>query len=173
MKELLNKFKKFDPLKGNPIEIPNSKGNYFIVLKANCKLPNSSVKYICEKFKNKEIIYTGISNKSLRSRDYRQHFNGTAGNSTLRKSIGSMFGWKKIPRDKIANGKTKFNEADENKLSEWMKHNLELYFYSNLTPDKHEIELINVFNPPLNLSKNRNIINAEFRSELSRLRRIK
>lgn len=38
-------------------------------------------------------------------------------------------GLKKIPRDKNNpfNGKTKFSETDENKLSEWMRHNLLLF----------------------------------------------
>lgn len=169
----LNKYKKFDPLKDNPTEIPNNKGNYFITLKPNSKLPNIKKEFTCKTFDNKEVIYTGISNKSLRSRDFRQHFNGTAGNSTLRKSIGSMFGWKKIPRDKFVNGKTKFNAEDESTLTNWMKNNLELYYFPNINPKENEESLINFLNPPLNLSKNKNIENSEFRTELLRLRKIK
>lgn len=171
MLDLLNKFKKFDPLLNSITDLPNCKGNYIIILKNNCKLPDSNSTFICKKIENSEVIYTGISNKSLRGRDYKQHFNGTAGNSTLRKSIGSMFGWNKIPRDKIPNGKTKFNLGDENKLTEWMKENLELYYYPNLNPEEYESILINELNPPLNLSKNTNSINSEFRAELSKLRK--
>ncbi|WP_282126250.1 GIY-YIG nuclease family protein [Marinifilum flexuosum] len=169
----LNNFKKFDPLNDSPLDIPNCEGNYIIVLKPNKKLPEIGKNYTCKTIDNKKIIYTGISNKSLRCRDYKQHFNGNAGNSTLRKSIGSLFGWKKIPRDQINNGKTKFNTEDEDRLSKWMKQNLDLYFLANPTPKEKEVELINQLNPPLNLSKNKNNENAEFRAELSRLRKIK
>lgn len=169
----LNNYKKFDPLNGILSEIPNIQGNYLIVLKPNSRLPDIGNTYNCKTIDNKKIIYTGISNKSLRSRDYRQHFNGTAGNSTLRKSIGSMFGWKKIPRDKVSNGKTKFNAEDESTLTDWMKNNLELYYYPNLKPKENEDSLIDLLNPPLNLSNNKNIENSEFRAELSRLRKIK
>jgi hypothetical protein len=171
MIDLLSKFKKFDPLVDPTTEIPSCKGNYIVTLKINSKLPTTKIAFCCSKIEEKEILYTGISNKSLRSRDYKQHFNGTAGNSTLRKSIGSLFGWKKIPRDKTPNGKTKFNLTDENTLSDWMKKNLELYYYPNLNPDEFESFLINKLNPPLNLSKNKNIINTEFRTELSNLRK--
>ena len=172
MKQLI-KYKRFDPLKDSPVKIPNTKGNYLIVLKPSSKLPDTGINFNCKTVDNKDIIYTGISNRSLRSRDFRQHFNGTAGNSTLRKSIGSMFGWKKIPRDKVDNGKTKFNAEDENRLSEWMAQNLELYYFPNTTPKENEEELIKLLNPPLNLSKNKNIENSDFRAELSRLRKLK
>ncbi len=166
-------FIKFDPLLDNSQSIPNEKGNYLILLKENSNLPKTNALINWKYYKNKKVVYTGISNKSLRSRDFKQHFTGTAGNSTLRKSIGSMFGFKKIPRDKIDNGKTKFNKDDENKLTQWMKNNLELHYFTNQTPDKYEQELIDIFNPPLNLSKNKNIVNLEFRKELSQLRKNK
>lgn len=171
--EQLNKYKRFDSLKNIPTEIPNTKGNYLIVLKSNSKLPTIGKTFNCKTIDNKKIIYTGVSNRSLRSRDFRQHFNGTAGNSTLRKSIGSMFGWKKIPRDKVVNGKTKFNIEDESVLTDWMKNNLELYYFPNINPEENEESLICLLNPPLNLSKNKNIQNSDFRTELSRLRKVK
>ena len=81
----------------------------------------------------KEVIYVGISSKSLRNRDFRQHFNGNAGSSTLRKSIGSLFGFKKIPRSQNQDdGKTKFNERDESFISDWMRRNLEFYYLAVL-----------------------------------------
>jgi hypothetical protein len=169
----ISEFKKFDPLINNPLSIPDNKGNYLILLKEKSQLPKTKIEFTCKTFKRKKVIYTGISNKSLRNRDFRQHFNGTAGNSTLRKSIGSMFGWKKIPRDKVDNGKTKFSLKDETELSKWMKTNLELHYFQNSNPEQNEQILIDEFNPPLNLSKNKNIINSEFRNELSQLRKMK
>ena len=152
-------------------DIPNYPGNYIVCLKKGCGLPKNREVYQINKFNGYEVIYTGIAGKSLRNRDYKQHFTGNAGSSTLRKSLGSLFGYFKIPRDKDpGNGKTKFIDRDEIKLSEWMQENLVLYFKKNPLPKKLEDELIKKFNPPLNLSKNKNQINTEFRKNLSELR---
>lgn len=162
----------FDPSKHSSNDIPDNPGNYIVCMKEGKKLPNIGVDYTMKKYHGLNVIYTGIAGKSLRKRDYRQHFTGNnSGSSTLRKSIGSLFGFPKIPRDKDPNnGKTKFKELDEIRLSEWMQSNLILFYKSNLNPETLENELIDELNPPLNLSKNRNIINKEFRSKLSDLR---
>jgi hypothetical protein len=101
---------KFDPESDSESDIPNLPGNYIICLKPNSKLPKSDFDFESSKFNLLEVIYTGIAGKSLRKRDYKQHFTGNnAGSSTLRKSLGSLFGYKKVPRDKDpSNGKTKF-----------------------------------------------------------------
>lgn len=165
-------FTLFDPCNNIPIDIPDNPGNYIVCLKKNSKLPDIGINPQIKKYQNLDVIYTGIAGKSLRKRDYRQHFKGNnAGSSTLRKSLGSLFGYPKIARDKnSSNGKTKFREVDEIKLSEWMKSNLVLYFKRNTNPDKFEDELIKELNPPLNLSKNKNIENTEYRSKLSKIR---
>ena len=162
----------FDPNKHSSNHIPDNPGNYIICLKKGSKLPDIGVNYEMKTFERLNVIYTGIAGKSLRKRDYRQHFTGNnAGSSTLRKSLGSMFGFPKIARDKDPdNGKTKFKERDEIQLSEWMQSNLVLYFKRNLNPDDIENDLISELNPPLNLSKNKNIVNREFRNKLSELR---
>lgn len=167
-----NEFELFDFEKHDSEHIPDNPGNYIVCLKRGSKLPDIGVSFTMKTYKELNVIYTGIAGKSLRKRDYKQHFTGNnAGSSTLRKSLGSMFGYPKIARDKDpSNGKTKFNETDEIKLSEWMKSNLVLYFKSNSSPDELENELISELNPPLNLSKNSNIINQQFRKRLSELR---
>lgn len=166
-------FELFDPKYSDYKCIPDNPGNYIVCLKEGSELPNIGESYTMKTFRELNVIYTGIAGKSLRKRDYKQHFTGNnAGSSTLRKSLGSMFGYTKIARDKDpSNGKTKFYEADEIKLSEWMHSNLLLFFRSNLYPDNLENELINELNPPLNLSKNSNIINQKFRKKLSELRK--
>ena len=165
-------FNKFDPELDFESDIPNLPGNYIICLKSNSKLPNSNFDYLTLKFNSFEVIYTGIAGKSLRKRDYKQHFTGNnAGTSTLRKSLGSLFCYKKVPRDKDpSNGKTKFGLTDEMKLSKWMKENLILFYAKNADPDSYESMLINKYNPPLNLSMNKNEINKGFRANLSKLR---
>jgi hypothetical protein len=171
----LNNFLEFNPLSDNEDKIPNAPGNYIVCLSPNSKLPDVGIQFKSLKMNNLEVIYTGIASHSLRTRDYQQHFNGNnAGRSTLRKSIGSMFKYKQIPRDKDPNtGKTKFSENDELILSEWMKKNLILFFYKTDNPESYENDLIDKLNPPLNLDKNKNIVNRPFRKELSRLRNIK
>jgi len=170
--KLTDNFTLFDPSKNSSNDIPDNPGNYIVCLKKGSKLPDIGVACEMKIYQNLNVIYTGIAGKSLRKRDYRQHFTGNnAGSSTLRKSLGSLFGYSKIARDKDpSNGKTKFKENDEIKLSEWMKSNLVLYFKSNLNPNLLEDELIKELNPPLNLSKNNNNENIEYRSKLSELR---
>ena len=165
----------FDPQINSFHHIPDNSGNYLVCLKKDSNLPDIAVNYEMVDYQSFRVIYTGIAGTSLRNRDYKKHFIGNnAGSSTLRKSLGSLFGYPKIARDKDPNtGKTKFNEIDEIELSKWMKSNLVLFFLSNMNPNKFEDELIKIFNPPLNLSKNKNTINLEFRKKLSELRRKK
>lgn len=165
-------FMVFDPKNHSSDRIPDNPGNYIVCLKKDSRLPGIGINYEMKTYQGLNVIYTGIAGKSLRKRDYKQHFTGNnAGRSTLRKSLGSMFGYIKIARDKDSNnGKTKFKEGDEIRLSEWMQSNLVLYFKSNSNPDILEDELIKELNPPLNLSKNNNSMNQEFRNRLSELR---
>lgn len=171
-KNLKNRFTLFDPNRCTSDEIPDNPGNYIICLKKGSQLPDIGVEYEMKTYQGLNVIYTGIAGKSLRKRDYRQHFTGNnAGSSTVRKSLGFLFGYPKIARDKNpSNGKTKFKKSDEIKLSEWMKSNLVLFYKSNMSPDTLENELIEELNPPLNLSKNKSSINHKFRKKLSELR---
>lgn len=163
---------RFDPTTDSEIIIANNSGNYILCLRANSNLPTVSIKPIFTTFEKLKVIYTGIAGESLRTRDYRQHFKGNnAGRSTLRKSLGVLFGYRQIPRDKDpSTGKTKFSNTDEQVLSEWMCSNLIMFFLTNSNFATTEKELINHFNPPLNLQGNHNNINADFRQLLSRLR---
>lgn len=167
-----NAFKIFDPLKEDINTIPNLSGNYIFVLRENSKLPDVGIPVIYTKFRDYEVIYVGLASSSLKDRDVKKHLNGNAGGSTLRKSLGCLLGFNLIPRDSHYNnnGKTKFNVTDESKLSEWIKTNLLLLYYTNKEFDHIESLLIQTLNPPLNLSKNHNVINSEFRKLLTKLR---
>lgn len=166
------KINRFDPTTDSETIIANSSGNYILCLRKNSKLPTVLMKPIFTNFEGLQVIYTGIAGSSLRTRDFRQHFKGNnAGRSTLRKSLGVLFGYKQISRDNDPNtGKTKFDNVDEIILSEWMCNNLIMFFLPTLDFDRIEIELINRFNPPLNLKSNLNMINSDFRRLLSGLR---
>lgn len=177
----MKNFKLFDPMRDKDLVLPDIPGNYLVVLRESSQLPQIQIvpelHSINYEDKHYQIIYTGISTKSIRKRDYKQHFTGNnAGKSTLRKSLGSLMGFSKIPRDKNNpdNGKTKFNESDEEILSQWMKENL-LLFYNVEFTTKEQIEdfeekLINEYNPPLNILGNNNLINKEYRALLKNLR---
>lgn len=175
----VNLFFCFNPLIGDVSELPSAAGNYLVVLRPSCLLPPISIKpiisqldYNGEKF---DVIYTGIS-ENLKQRDYRQHFTGNnSGRSTLRKSLGCLMRFKQIPRDRNSqdNGKTKFSDENESILSKWMAENLLLFYYVNDRYEENELELIECYNPPLNLKNNKNFINREFRSMLSDLRSFK
>lgn len=172
--KILDSFKSncFDPKVDKEAKIDDSCGNYILCLRKNSKLPTVSISPTLTKFEGLNVVYTGIAGGSLRTRDFRQHFKGNnAGRSTLRKSLGVLFGYKLIPRDKDPNtGKTKFNPKDEQELTEWMLENLIMYFLPTADFNSIEIKLINHFNPPLNLKDNQNEINADFRRLLSSLR---
>jgi hypothetical protein len=171
---LLQIFKqnRFDPATDDGTIIPDKSGNYILCLKPNSNLPTVSIVPNVTNFDGLKVVYTGIAGGSLRNRDYRQHFTGNnAGRSTLRKSLGVLFGYKQISRDKDpSNGKTKFCQTDEEKLTKWMINNLVMYFFPTTDFDSIEIMLINHFNPPLNIKDNHNFINADFRKLLSTLR---
>jgi hypothetical protein len=163
----------FDPHYEEYNKVHDCPGNYIMCLKANSELPTLSIQPVLTKFNGLKVIYTGIASKSLRKRDYKQHFQGNnAGRSTLRKSLGVLFGYPLIPRDKDPlTGKTKFPDADEAKLTEWMCKNLVMYFLPTSSYVDTELELIRHFDPPLNLKDCSFGENTSFREMLSQLRR--
>lgn len=168
-------FKIFDPMTMDSNMLPNVAGNYVFLLRKGSQLPqvdiNPQIPEVTLDGNTYQAIYTGIASESLRQRVYRIHFIGNnASRSTLRKSIGSLFGYDLIPRKEGDSKHKKFKPADEEKLTEWMKNNLLLAFVENADPKLMEDKLIIELNPPLNLEKNHNKVNAEFRALLSKLR---
>lgn len=168
-------FKIFDPMTMDSNMLPNLAGNYVFLLRKGSQLPqvdiNPQIPELTLDGNTYQAIYTGIASKSLRGRDYRAHFIGNdASRSTLRKSIGRLFGYDLIPRKEGDLKYKKFKPADEEKLTEWMMSNLLLAFVENADPESMEDKLIAELNPPLNLEKNHNKVNAEFRALLSKLR---
>ena len=168
-------FKIFDPMTMDSNMLPNVAGNYIFLLRKGSQLPqvdiNPQIPEVTLDGNTYQAIYTGIARKCLRNRDYRNHFvDNDASRSTLRKSIGSLFGYDLIPRKEGDLKYKKFKPADEEKLTEWMMSNLLLAFVENADPESMEDKLIAELNPPLNLEKNHNKVNAEFRALLSKLR---
>lgn len=163
---------RFDPSIDEVSMIPDTPGNYIICLKNGSEFPTVDLTPEFFVLDNLKVIYTGIAGKSLRKRDFKQHFKGNnAGSSTLRKSLGVLMGYPLIPRDKNPDSKkTKFTLENELELTEWMCNNLIMYFYSHEDYKKLELELIQLLNPPLNLKDNHHLTNSAFRKSLKALR---
>jgi len=150
--------------KGN---LPDESGYYIIRIRDDENLPQLMEGLEYHRYQNYSVIYSGIT-KSLKNRE-RNHFKGSARSSTLRKSLGHILGYKK---EALPGGKYRFIKADEDKLTNWMKNNLIMYF-STSESDLKEIEniMISEFNPPLNIDDNFNSANIEFRKLLFEMRK--
>jgi hypothetical protein len=112
-----------------------------------------------------QIIYVGKTESSQEARDAKTHFtSGKTGNSTVRKSIGSILREQDnlipIPRNESDYTKGrfshfKFDSDSEEKITNWMRNNLALSFYdypmSNDLIDKLETEIILELTPILNI----------------------
>ncbi|MFC1944962.1 GIY-YIG nuclease family protein [Chloroflexota bacterium] len=151
--------------------LPDAPGIYVLLLRDGIDLPQRCGVPIYTRFNGGRVLYVGIAQKSLQERDFKQHFEGTAGQSTLRKSIGVLFGYQLIPRDHTPGSrKTKFRKDIEGQLSQWMRQSLNLFFAQNCTLKAFEDAFSAKFNPPLNLARNTNPVNQEFRYCVRRLR---
>lgn len=69
-------------------------------------------------------------------------------------------------RNEAKSTKYRFDNDSEQELSRWMKANLMMHYCTGI----ENVELIEAFNPPLNLAKNRNETSKKFRLYLSKLR---
>lgn len=166
----------FIPSTDVPTKLPDAPGAYLICAKSIDILPDRMKKIEYKYINGLPVIYAGIAGrptsrlKSLRKRDYRNHFNGKARTSTLRKSLGVLFDFEKEYESETNSLKYKFISQHEEKLSKWMKANLVLHFVTIDNPMEFEIHLIKTYEPPLNLKDNHSEKNTVFRKELSRLR---
>lgn len=171
-------FQLFDPKTMDGSQLPAMPGNYLFLLRQGSKLHlpagmvNPQLSTITLDGKEYQVIYTGKASKSLRTRDFKQHFEGNdASRSTLRKSLGCLMGFTFVPRNGTPNVRyKKFCPEDERKLSEWMREHLLLAYTVNPNPIFMERGLIEKLNPPLNLADNTNAVNRDFRAYLSQLR---
>jgi hypothetical protein len=174
----ISTYQLFDPsdmAKGLPAEAP---GNYIFLLRPGVILPTEMMaeqpEFTTLEFQGVEyrVLYTGVTGKTLYNRVYETHLTGNnAGRSTLRKSLGCLWGYKLVPRGKKPDStKTKYCERDENAITKWMMQNLLVLFVPNSNYKNEESELINSFNPPLNLDKNHNAINLHYRTMIKALR---
>lgn len=109
-------------------------------------------------------LYVGKAERSLNGRDVRTHFAaGKTGSSTVRRSLAALLnrelGLVPVPRNTAKpDGSANFalDPASETKLSEWMRHRLDLATWSRIgeaSLDVVETAVIRQLRPPLNLDK--------------------
>lgn len=133
-----------------------------------------------------QIIYVGLSEKNLNSRDTGTHLaTGQTGWSTLRRSIGAILklhlNLTAQKRDKnstkLRADKYKFSEEGESLLTEWMSKNLKMGYWATDNPvtlvklRKEEENVILKLKPTLDLDKRTRQFNPLWR-ELDHLRKI-
>lgn len=136
--------------------------------------------------KSGQLIYVGLSEKSLNSRDTKSHLqSGQTGWSTLRRSLGAILKAKlnlmaqerDINPKKLRADKYKFDEEGELRLTEWMFKNLKLGYWSTSTSltksqlRKEEENVIIKLKPTLDLDKRTKHLNP-LAIELDNLRAI-
>ena len=164
--------------KSLPPEMP---GNYIFLLRPDVKLPEDVIKeqptFTTLEFGGTkyEVLYTGVTSRTLYERVFKTHlFGNNAGKSTLRKSLGCLWGYPFVFRDKNPNPnrtpKTKYRDEDEQVITQWMTKNLLVLVAPNSNFEDDETKMIEVFNPPLNIDKNHNLINLSYRMKIKELR---
>ena len=177
----IGSYKMFDPMKLDSGLPPEKPGNYIFLLRPGVKLPENVIQgqptFNTLEFEGTEyeVLYTGVTSRTLYERVFRTHlFGNNAGKSTLRKTLGCLWGYPFIYRDKNPNPnralKTKYREDDEHSITQWMKTNLLVLVVPNANYEDDETEMIETFNPPLNLKKNHNIVNWSYREKIKELR---
>ena len=170
-----NDFVPFVPNEDSPRSIPRQPGVYIVLIRDLISLPNRGYDMSCKMFKGLNVVYVGMSGSNLRNRILYSHFRKLSGNSTLRQSLGSLFGFKQFPRDKdnLENDFIRYSEEDEAWLTDWMKDNLIFYYYPCDECALVESALIKLFNPPLCLDGDLAVENAQLRAFIQASRREK
>lgn len=166
------KFRSFDPSENHTSDLPESNGGYLVLLRYALQIKEFIGTEHIPNFSSFNmngyvyyVLYVGTST-NLKKRIWNQCLNGTADKMTLRKSIGVLLGLKLDQ----ASGNKRFSNENEDKLSGWMQENL-IFLYCETQDAMAEAQLLAQYNPPLNIKNNNNPVNAEFRKELSSLRK--
>ena len=118
---------------------PNKQGIYAFYLSESANL--------FEFGKEGQLIYLGISNKSLKQREITEHLkSGATGKSSLRRSLGAIlkkrFNLTAIPRGGENDTKkfTNYKFIEEVDLTNWMIENLWISYYAfNLSVENNKI----------------------------------
>lgn len=150
--------------------LPNAKGVYaFFLNNVRCLPP------LFHSIDASAPIYIGRTRSSFTSRDLKTHLGtGKSGASTLRKTLIAILDFPAIPRSFTPKPRdcVQYRTTDEHEvqLTDWMKQNLLIGILPCRDPDKVELEVLRIYNPPLNL---KDIAPCAITREIKRLRRAK
>lgn len=174
----MGRYKVYDPLKSKRMNLPESKGCYLITLRSgasfiSCKEIPVEPKWTsieCDG-ENLKVVFVGVT-QDLRN-EYRNHFLGSAGNdSVFWKSIGCLMGHR-LYQDKLDSShsdSTRFSAIAGNIMKKWIRENLLFLYDKDNKQQLFEQDLVNLYNPPLNIVSNNNPVNVQYREGLFRLR---
>lgn len=160
-----------------PQIIPKASGNYIWAIKDSCDFPQPKgvVTPVFNRIKIHEktcrVMYTGQATNLYR-RLWNNHLNGKIANSTLRRTLATIFGFS---FERYMSGKTlkvRISPQEESFLSRWLRENCILLFNTYKDIDGMEDKLILSLDPPLNIDKNPNINNGTYVSQLTNNRKI-
>lgn len=158
------------------IPIPKASGNYIWVIKDSCEFPQPKgvVAPVFNRIKihgkTYRVMYTGLATNLYR-RLWNNHLNGKIANSTLRRTLATIFGFS-FERYMSGNTpKVRISPQEETFLSRWLRENCILLFNTYKDIDEMEDKLILSLDPPLNIDKNPNINNGTYVSQLTNIRK--
>lgn len=157
--------------------IPKASGNYIWAIKDSCDFPQPKgvVTPVFNRIKihgkTYRVMYTGQATNLYR-RLWNNHLNGKIDNSTLRRTLATIFGFN---FERYMSGKTpkvRISPQEEAFLSRWLWDNCILLFNTYKDIDGMEDKLILSLDPPLNIDKNPNLNNGTYVSQLTNNRKI-
>ena len=158
--------------------IPKASGNYIWAIKDSCNFPQPKgvvapvFNRIKIQGKTYRVMYTGQATNLYR-RLRNNHLNGKIANSTLRRTLATIFGFS---FERYVSGKTpkvRISPQEEAFLSRWLRDNCVFLFNTYKDIDGMEERLIFSLDPPLNIDKNPNINNGTYVSQVTNNRKIR
>jgi hypothetical protein len=100
-----------------------------------------------------ELLYIGLA-RNLRTRVGKNHFRGPTGSSTLRRALVALLMPTEGYSTRWATDRVVPIDADEARLSEWMREHLRVTWAQHPNPDGVEAAVIAELGPPLNQRDN-------------------
>lgn len=174
----LDKYILYDPLKSNKLSsLPDKEGCYLILLRPNHtfieneKIPIvpifTSIDYSNEIL---NVVFIGIA-QNMREELTNHLFGKTGSYSLFGKLIGCLMGYTlRIDETSSATeGSGGFSIRAEKSIKKWIKENLLFLYNVDKEQQYTEQDMIEAYNPPLNVINNHNKINSQYRNKLLRL----
>jgi hypothetical protein len=102
----------------------------------------------------RELLYIGLA-RNLRARVAGNHFRGPTGSSTLRRALVALLMTSERYTTRWTRTRVVPIDADEDRLSAWMREHLRVTWAQHPKPDEVESAVISELGPPLNQMHNK------------------